>query len=509
MTSEDVTAENMLTPHPLAPDWLSVRESTEDLEAALFPQDTARTADGELSIGGVAASELAETYGTPLYVLSETDFRARARQFREAFSAAFAASGEAEGTGVDVYYAGKAFLSTHAARWAAEEGLNIDTASGGELAIALAAGIDPARIGLHGNNKSDAEIRRAVELGLGRIIADSVEEIERISVIASAMGRTATVLLRLTPGVHASTHEYIATAHEDQKFGLSLSPHGPAVDPTPDVETDAANPYLGSPAWTAVERALAAEGVELVGLHCHIGSQIFEPEGFELAADKLIAFLARIESVHGVALTELDLGGGHGIAYTEADQPRHPAEIAAALAAAVRASCAEHGIGLPQISIEPGRSIVGPAGVTLYTTGTTKDVVVDDGITRRYIAVDGGMGDNPRPVLYDADYSAVLASRSITGTHILSRIVGKHCESGDIVVRNVYLPPAVSRGDILAVPATGAYCHSLSSNYNYLTRPPVVAVSNGAAQVLIEGETVDQMLARDTGYTGSSAAAQP
>ena len=382
--------------------------------------------------------------------------------------------GEGPGTGVDVFYAGKAFLSTHAARWAAKEGLNIDTASGGELAIALAAGIDPARIGLHGNNKSDAEIRRAVELGLGRIIADSVEEVERISAAAAEQGRTAKVLLRLTPGVHASTHEYIATAHEDQKFGLSLSPRGPAPTPAPapvpQTQGQAGNPYLGSPAWSGVERALAAEGVELIGLHCHIGSQIFEPEGFELAAEKLIAFLARIESVHGVALAELDLGGGHGIAYTEADAPRHPAEIATALAAAVKASCAEHGISLPKISIEPGRSIVGPAGVTLYTTGSTKDVVVEDGITRRYIAVDGGMGDNPRPVLYDADYSAVLASRSLTGEHILSRIVGKHCESGDIVVRNVYLPPAVSRGDVLAVPATGAYCHSLSSNYNYLTR---------------------------------------
>ena len=506
MSSENVTAGEMTAPHPLAPDWLSARQDTQDLEAELFPEDTARTAEGELSIGGIAVSELAETYGTPLYVLSETDFRARARDFREAFSAAFAAEGDNPGTGVDVFYAGKAFLSTHAARWAAEEGLNIDTASGGELAIALAAGIEPARIGLHGNNKSDAEIRRAVELGLGRIIADSVEEIERISVIAAELGRTAKVMLRLTPGVHASTHEYIATAHEDQKFGLSLSPRGSDSAAASESAPEATNPYLGSPAWIGVERALAAEGVELIGLHCHIGSQIFEPEGFELAADKLIAFLARIEAVHGVALGELDLGGGHGIAYTEADSPRHPADIATALAAAVRTSCAEYGISLPRISIEPGRSIVGPAGVTLYTTGTTKDVVVEDGITRRYIAVDGGMGDNPRPVLYDADYSAVLASRSLTGEHVLSRIVGKHCESGDIVVRNVYLPPAVSRGDVLAVPATGAYCHSLSSNYNYLTRPAVVAVNNGAAQVLIRGETLDQMLARDTGYTGAAQA---
>lgn len=489
-----MTKDEMTIPHPLAPDWLAPRQDTADLETALFPADTSRTEDGELSIGGVSVTDLAETYGTPLYVLSETDFRARARGFRTAFTDAFAATEDVPGTGVDVYYAGKAFLSTHAARWAAEEGLNIDTASGGELAIALAAGIEPARIGLHGNNKSDEEIRRAVELGVGRIIADSVEEIERISAIAVPLGRTAPVMLRLTPGVHASTHEYIATAHEDQKFGLSLTP-------VSGDQADAQNPYIGSPAWTAAQRALEADGVDLVGLHSHIGSQIFEPEGFELAAHKLIAFAARLQSTFGVVLPELDLGGGHGIAYTEADSPRNPAEIASALAAAVRAACTEHGIELPRISIEPGRSIVGPAGVTLYRVGTTKDVVVEDGITRRYVAVDGGMGDNARPVLYDADYSAVVASRRITGKHVLSRIVGKHCESGDIVVRNVYLPPVVARGEILAVPATGAYCHSLSSNYNYLTRPAVVAVNDGAAQVLIRRETLDQMLARDTGYT--------
>ena len=484
----------MTTAHPLAPEWLSPRESTDDLEAKLFPADTARTADGELSVGGVPVSELAAGYGTPLYVISEDDFRARARGFREAFNAAFAPE-----TSVDVFYAGKAFLSTHAARWAAEEGLNIDTASGGELAIALAAGVDPARIGLHGNNKSDAEITRAVELGLGRIIADSVEEIDRISAIATELSRTAPVMLRLTPGVHASTHEYIATAHEDQKFGLSLTPAGPV--PAAESRSAEDNPYLGSPAWTAVERALSAPGVELIGVHCHIGSQIFEPTGFEVAAAKLIAFLARIRADHGVVLGELDLGGGHGIAYTEADHPRPPEEIAQALAAAVRSACAEYGMSIPRISIEPGRSIAGPAGVTLYTAGTTKDVVVEQGLTRRYIAVDGGMGDNPRPVLYDADYSAVLASAHVTGEHILSRIVGKHCESGDIVVRNVYLPAAVTRGDILAVPATGAYCHSLSSNYNYLTRPAVVAVAGGEAQVLIRRETEEMMLARDTGYT--------
>jgi diaminopimelate decarboxylase len=472
--------------HPLAPDWLRPRSNTADLEQKLFPGSASRGPDGELRIGGIGVGELLTRFGSPLYVMDEEDFRRRARGFVTAFTEAFAPATE-----VDVFYAGKAFLSTHIARWVSEEGLCLDTASGGELALALAAGVDPARIGLHGNNKSDAEIQQALDHGIGRIIADSLDELERISVLAAAAGTTAPVMLRLTPGVHASTHEYIATAHEDQKFGLSLA----AADGD-------------SPAWTAVRRALELPGIDLRGLHCHIGSQIFEPEGFELAAQKLIAFLAAVRDDRGTQLAELDLGGGHGIAYTEADAPRGPEEIAGALADTVVAECARHGLDVPRISIEPGRAIAGPAGVTLYTAGVTKDVKVDvpgaAEATRRYIAVDGGMSDNARGVLYDADYSAVLAGRpdhaGVAGEYILSRIVGKHCESGDIVVRNVYLPTTTARGDVLAVPATGAYCHSLSSNYNYLARPAVVAVKANDAQVLIRRETQDQMLSRDTGY---------
>jgi len=467
-------------------------------------------------IGGIDVETLAQQFGTPLYVLSETDFRARARSFREAFEEAFAPETE-----VDVFYAGKAFLSTHVARWATEEGLCVDTASGGELALALAGGVPPGRIGLHGNNKSDAEIQRALDAGLGRIIADSLDELERISTLAVAAGTRAPVMLRLTPGVHASTHEYIATAHEDQKFGLSLTPAiGSAdtdvtqTDPSHTAPASAAdgapagsNPYLGSPAWTAASRALELPGVELRGLHAHIGSQIFEPAGFELAAQKLIAFLATLRASYGVELPELDLGGGHGIAYTEADTPRHPEAIAQALASTVKQACADHSLAVPRISIEPGRAIVGPAGVTLYRVGVQKDVQVEapDGSTvaRRYVAVDGGMSDNARGVLYDADYSAVLAGRRVTGEHALSRIVGKHCESGDIVVRNVYLPTATARDDLLAVPATGAYCHSLSSNYNYLTRPAVVAVADGVSSVLIRRETEQDMLGRDTGFAAA------
>ncbi|MCH8561128.1 MULTISPECIES: diaminopimelate decarboxylase family protein [unclassified Nesterenkonia] len=503
MTTRSSAPEESTTPsaHPLAPAWLTARRDTDDLEAALLPADAHRDAEGRLVIGGVDVVTLAAQHGTPLYVLSEADFRARARSFREAFGAAFAPEAE-----VDVFYAGKAFLSTHVAGWAVEEGLCVDTASGGELALALAGGVPPRQIGLHGNNKSDAEIQRALDAGIGRIIADSLDELERISTLAVAAGTRAPVMLRLTPGVHASTHEYIATAHEDQKFGLSLTPASGADASGADAagaEAKVTNPYLGSPAWTAASRALELPGVELRGIHAHIGSQIFEPAGFELAAQKLIAFLASLRAAYGVELPELDLGGGHGIAYTEADTPRAPEAIAAALAATVKQACAEHGLSVPRISIEPGRAIVGPAGVTLYRVGVQKDVQVDapDGTTvsRRYVAVDGGMSDNARGVLYDADYSAVLASRRVTGDHALSRIVGKHCESGDIVVRNVYLPTATARDDLLAVPATGAYCHSLSSNYNYLTRPAVVAVADGASQVLIRRETEQDMLGRDTG----------
>lgn len=470
----------MTAAHPLAPDWLQPRTDTADLEEKLFPTDTERLSDGTLSIGGVAVTELAEEYGTPLYVLSEEDFRARARAFRDAFTAAFAPEAE-----VDVFYAGKAFLSVAAAQWAADEDLNIDTASGGELAIALAAGVDPRRIGLHGNNKSAAEIHRALDAGVGRLIVDSLDELELVSQIATDLAVTAPVMLRLTPGVHASTHDYIATAHEDQKFGLSMTA---MADGSP------------APAWQAAQRATELHGINLVGIHCHIGSQIFEPDGFEAAAEKMISFLDQYRRQFGQELAELDLGGGHGIAYTEADDPRDPEEIAQALAVTVKEACAAQGLDVPRISIEPGRSIVGPAGVTLYSAGVQKDVQVEDGVSRRYIAVDGGMGDNARPVLYDADYSAVLASRQLPGEHVLSRIVGKHCESGDIVVRNVYLPAAVTRGDILAVPATGAYCHSLSSNYNYLTRPAVVAVTQGSSRLLIRRETEEMMLSRDVGY---------
>ena len=467
---------------PLAPEWLSYPADANALQPLMWARDVSRSDAGELEISGIPAGTLAEEFGTPLFVVSEADFRARAREFKDSFDAAFA---QLCG-GVDVYYAGKAFLCTEVARWVTEEGLRLDTCSGGELAVARRAGIDGARLGLHGNNKSDAELTRALDMGLGRIVVDSLAELDRLGALAASRGGQANVMLRLTPGVHAHTHEFIATAHEDQKFGLSM-----AADPELDGQ---------SPAGLAVAAALAHPGIRLLGLHCHIGSQIFEPEGFELAARRLLGFLAEVKAVHGVELPELDLGGGYGIAYTEADTPRPPAEIARAMAAVVGATCAELGLAVPRISIEPGRAIAGPTTFTLYRTGTVKTVRVDtpDGTSpRRYVAVDGGMSDNARPVLYDADYSAVLASRASEDDAVMSRVVGKHCESGDIVVRDVYLPADTADGDLLAVPGTGAYCWALSSNYNYIARPPVVAVLDGAARLIIRGETEEDLLARD------------
>lgn len=485
---------------PLAPDWLSVPADQARLDAKLWAEDVDRGTDGVLQVDGIPVTELARQYGTPLFVMSERDFRTRAATFRDAFDDAFR---DLCG-GVDVFYAGKSFLCSEVAHWVREEGLGLDTCSGGELAVALRAGMPGHRLGLHGNNKSAAEITRAIDADLGRIVVDSLQEVTLVGDLAMQRGRRANVMIRLTPGVHAHTHEFIATAHEDQKFGLSLTTEqGPGQD---DVQDDGAS----SPAARAVADALAHPGINLLGVHCHIGSQIFEPEGFELAAQRLLGFLAGVRDRHGVELPELDLGGGYGIAYTEADEPRPAAEIARAMAAVVGSTCRELGLRVPRISIEPGRAIVGPTTFTLYTAGTTKtvrvdaaangsEIVQDTSVThpRRYVSVDGGMSDNARPVLYGADYSAVLASRTSAADPLLSRVVGKHCESGDIVVRDVYLPEDTGAGDLLAVPGTGAYCWVLSSNYNYLPRPPVVAVADGAARLIVRGETEEDLFRRD------------
>ncbi|RNL84571.1 diaminopimelate decarboxylase [Halostreptopolyspora alba] len=433
------------------------------LDPRVWP-GTADRVDGEITLGGVGVSELAAEYQTPLFVLDEADFRARARDFRNAFGA-----GEA-----DVYYAGKALLTKAVARWVREEGLKLDVCSGGELSVALAADFPPERIGMHGNNKSEEELARAIDVGVGRIIVDSFDEIERLERLAAERGRVPEVLVRVTTGVEAHTHEFVATAHDDQKFGLALST-GAAME--------------------AVRRVAAARHIELVGLHSHIGSQIFDTAGFEVAARRVTGFLARVHTDLGVTLSELDLGGGLGIAYVADDDPLEPKSIAESLLGIVRRECASAGLPVPRLAVEPGRAVSGPCGITLYRVGTVKDV---EGI-RTYVSVDGGMSDNIRTALYGSEYTCVLASRVSEAEPVLSRLVGKHCESGDVIVHDVHLPADVRPGDLVAVAATGAYCYSMASNYNHLPRPALVAVRDGAARTLMRRESEEDLLRLDVG----------
>jgi diaminopimelate decarboxylase len=447
------------------PAWLQPPADPNELVRHLW-STTARKVDGALEVGGVPLSALVAEHGSPAYVLDEADFRARARAFRDAFAE------------YDVFYAGKAFLCTTTARWVAEEGLSLDVCSGGELAVAERAGFDPARIGFHGNNKTPEELRRAVALGVGRIIVDSFIEIERLAAIVAEAGTTARVMIRVTAGVEAHTHEYIATAHEDQKFGFSIT---------------------GGDAFDAVRLVEAAPGLELLGLHSHIGSQIFDASGFEVAARRVLALQARISEELGLTLPEMDLGGGFGIAYTTQDDPSDPAQLATEMTKIVEHECRALGIPEPRLSIEPGRAIVGPAMCTVYEVGTVKQVALDGGASRTYVSVDGGMSDNIRTALYDADYSCTLASRESEAPPVLTRVVGKHCEAGDIVVKDEFLPSDLVPGDLVAVPGTGAYCRSMASNYNHALRPPVVAVRDGATRVVVRRETVDDLLATDVG----------
>ncbi|WP_307859018.1 diaminopimelate decarboxylase [Desertivibrio insolitus] len=461
-------------PNPLAPAWLTEPQDPNALAPSVWSRNSRRNDAGELEIAGIRATELVERFGTPVYVVDEADARARAAEIHAAFTGEFGRVG----TTASVYYAGKAFLCTEVARWMTAAGLNIDVASGGELAVALAAGVDPARLGFHGNNKSHGEIDRAVRVGIGTIILDSESEIGVVAEAAARHGVRQRVRLRVNSGVHASTHEFLATAREDQKFGIPLA----------DV------PEL-------VTRIRATDSLDFMGLHSHIGSQIFDTAGFVEAARRL--FRVTAELLEGGPVPELNLGGGFGIAYTSADDAPDVRDIARSMADIVATEAAALGVPLPHIAVEPGRSIIGPSTTTLYTVGTIKPVLVSevdgDPAERIYVSVDGGMSDNIRTALYGADYSARIVSRSSDADPALVRVAGKHCESGDIVVDAEYLPRDVHSGDVLGVPATGAYCWSLASNYNYLTRPPVVAVSDGEARLIVRGETEDDLLARDMG----------
>lgn len=452
----------------------AVSSGWQHLDPHVFSRNTHRGPNGELQVGGRSARSLLAEFGSPLYVIDEVDARERAAETLEAFTREFARIG----TTAKVYYASKALLNIEVARWMSEIGLGIDVSTGGELAIALAAKVDPARIGMHGNNKSDAELEVAVSVGVGSIIVDSAEEVQRLSVVAERLGRVQPVFLRVNSGVHASTHSFLATAHEDQKFGVALE----------DAEQ-------------IVASIRSSASLDFRGLHCHIGSQIFGTTGFTESARRMLRLTAELRKTGDVP--ELNLGGGFGIAYVSGDDPLPIAEIARELADIVRDTASELETPLPVVSFEPGRAIIGAAGLTLYTVGTIKPVALSDGGSRTYVSVDGGMSDNIRTALYEAECTARLANRESSAQPELVRIVGKHCESGDIVVDHEYLPADIQRGDIVAVAATGAYCWSLSNNYNYVARPAVVAVRDGGARVIVRAETEADLLARNVDWSDS------
>ncbi|MBF6179926.1 Diaminopimelate decarboxylase [Nocardia otitidiscaviarum] len=454
-------------PHaPNLPERPTAARQMIELPANVWPRNATRDADGVVRLAGVPVHELAAEFGTPLFVVDEDDFRSRCRDMVRAF-----------GDNAKVHYASKAFLCGEIARWIRDEGLSLDVCSGGELAVALRAGFPAERIALHGNNKSVPELEAAVRAGVGHVVLDSLIEIERLEAVAKSAGVVQDVLVRLTVGVEAHTHEYISTAHEDQKFGFSVA---------------------SGDAMQAIARVFESSHLRMVGLHSHIGSQIFDIDGFEISTRRMLGVLREAVDKFGAEraaqISILDLGGGLGISYLPHDDPPALDEFAAKLDHIVTEEAAHAGLPKPTIAVEPGRAIAGPGTVTLYEVGTIKDVTLDGGNRRRYVSVDGGMSDNIRPALYQAEYDCRLVSRTSDSTAVVARVVGKHCESGDIVIRDTWMPADVGPGDLIAVAATGAYCYSMSSRYNMLTRPAVVAVRDGKARLILRRETVEDLL---------------
>ena len=459
--------------NPLAPKWLRSPAEANVLSPALWAAGITRTAAGELSVQGIPASTLVADYGSPLYVVDLDDVRRRAVWIRDAMADAF----DAPGRHTRVYYATKALLAGDVLQVMRSEGLGCDVSSAGEWTAAVRAGVDPHLIEYQGNNKSEPELQHAIDSGVGTIVIDSAQEVSRVAAIARRVGARQAVMIRVNTGVHAGTHEYLATAREDQKFGIARA----------DIQGVA-------------DQIRNEESLSLIGLHSHIGSQIVQPEGFVEATRRVLELYELLAADHPLGI--LNIGGGFAIPYTDADPEANVEDILHAVAKEVQDFVDRTGIEIPVIASEPGRIIVGPAGLTLYSVGTTKDVVVDteDGEAHRlYVSVDGGMSDNLRPALYGAHYSARIAGRESSATPVLSRVVGSHCESGDIVVHADYLPGDIAPGDLLAVAATGAYCHSLSSNYNGFGRPALIVVEDGEARVGIRGESVDDVLSRDLG----------
>jgi len=417
---------------------------------------------GHLEIGGVDATKLAEQYETPLWVIDEACFRENCRAFRNAFQAA--------GDGL-VLYACKALCTTALCKIVAEEGLGLDVVSGGELFTAVNAGFSMKKVYFHGNNKSPDELEMAVTFGVGRVVVDNFQELKTLNQICQRLKAKQEILLRITPGVEAHTHEYIKTGQIDSKFGFTLP---------------------GGEALTAVQAALTCDALELVGLHCHIGSQIFEMQSFAHATELMMDFMAEVFKLTGHEFQELDIGGGFGIYYYPGDKPGSPADWAEAVSGAVQAKADQFGLKKPRIIVEPGRAIVGPAGITLYTVGAIKEI---PGI-RKYVAVDGGMTDNPRPALYGSKYLAMLVNKAAQEATEKVSIAGKCCESGDMLIWDAWLAP-VEIGDIVAVFATGAYNYAMSSNYNRIPRPAMVLVKDGKSHLILKRETYQDIIRND------------
>ncbi|MBA4370465.1 MAG: diaminopimelate decarboxylase [Coriobacteriaceae bacterium] len=425
---------------------------------------TAETRDGHLWVGGVDMVELAREAGTALYVMDEEQIRHQLREFRKWTTFHW--------KDVETVYAAKAFMCKAICRVVHEEGCMVLCASGGELAIALAAGVPASRVQVHGNNKTPAEIREAVLARVDRIVADSLLELERISAVAVELGVEQPVLLRVTPGIRPDTHGYIQTGQEDSKFGFGLN-HGLAL--------------------AGVKRACELPGIDFAGLHMHIGSQIFALQSYSKAIEVMVEFMAEVQRETSCPVRDLDVGGGIGIKYGLADEPSTIEQFGKVVVDGIKEECERHGLTVPRILIEPGRAVVANAGITLYTVGVVKDI---PGI-RTYVAVDGGMTDNIRPALYGARYECLVANKADQPRTEVVTIAGKHCETGDLIARDTPVQPPET-GDIIAVCATGAYCHSMASNYNKQVRPAVVFVRDGEARVVVRRETYDDLMRCDT-----------
>jgi diaminopimelate decarboxylase len=442
----------------------------------IWPKSANRNNDGALVISGLDVRDISQKYPTPLFVLDETDLINRVQKYMKSFSKASHGSKLTKET--KIFYASKAFTSSLFIKLIVNEGMGVDVATEGELRVALAGGCKPENIVFHGNNKSVDELVFAIDKKVGLFAVDSFFEIARLAQLAIDKNVKPNVLVRVTAGIEAHTHEFVATAHEDQKFGFSLA---------------------AGDADEAVRRIVKDENLHLVGLHSHIGSQIFDNKGFEIAATRLAELALRIAKEHNVQIEMLNLGGGMGIAYTDSDAPLAIEQMSSELVDIVYKLFTTNGLAMPQLAFEPGRAIVGPSMITLYTVGTTKKIELENGEKRTYVAVDGGMSDNIRTALYGAQYSVTLASRLSKAEPMLSRIVGKHCESGDIIVRDCYLPEDLVPGDLVAVAATGAYNRSMSSQYNLVTRPGVVSVNNKKINELLRKETYEDVFITDPG----------